>query len=30
VVSVRRTLKNGLTAEEANALGLSAGEEMQV
>ncbi|XP_059911229.1 FH1/FH2 domain-containing protein 3-like isoform X2 [Gadus macrocephalus] len=28
--SLRRTLKNGLTAEEANALGLSAGEEMQV
>lgn len=27
---VRRTLKNGLTAEEANALGLSSGSEMQV
>lgn len=28
--SVRRTLKNGLTPEEANALGLSSGSEMQV
>nr|XP_046254740.1 FH1/FH2 domain-containing protein 3 isoform X4 [Scatophagus argus] len=28
--SLRRTLKNGLTAEEANALGLSSGSEMQV
>lgn len=27
---VRRTLKNGLTTEEANALGLSSGSEMQV
>lgn len=29
-VPVRRTLKNGLTPEEANALGLSSGSEMQV
>ncbi|XP_024122844.1 FH1/FH2 domain-containing protein 3 isoform X4 [Oryzias melastigma] len=28
--SLRRTLKNGLTTEEANALGLSSGSEMQV
>lgn len=28
--TVRRTLKNGLTTEEANALGLSSGSEMQV
>ncbi|XP_068180262.1 FH1/FH2 domain-containing protein 3 isoform X5 [Antennarius striatus] len=28
--SLRRTLKNGLTMEEANALGLSSGSEMQV
>ncbi|CAJ1061694.1 FH1/FH2 domain-containing protein 3 isoform X2 [Xyrichtys novacula] len=28
--SLRRTLKSGLTAEEANALGLSSGSEMQV
>uniref|UniRef100_A0A674PP51 Formin homology 2 domain containing 3 n=1 Tax=Takifugu rubripes TaxID=31033 RepID=A0A674PP51_TAKRU len=28
--SLRRTLKNGLTPEEANALGLSSGSEMQV
>lgn len=30
VCTVRRTLKNGLTTEEANALGLSSGSEMQV
>lgn len=30
VGTVRRTLKNGLTTEEANALGLSSGSEMQV
>ncbi|KAK2844444.1 hypothetical protein Q5P01_011103 [Channa striata] len=28
--SLRRTLKNGLTTEDANALGLSSGSEMQV
>lgn len=30
VGTVRRTLKNGLTTEEANALGFSSGSEMQV
>lgn len=30
VCTVRRTLRNGLTTEEANALGLSNGSEMQV